>query len=62
MYIGLTYFAYFLQFFFVDDFDFAAVDSDELFGGKLRQSSDGVGSGHVGEIGQVFAGEVDAQR
>ena len=28
---------------------------------KFRQGSDGIGCGHVGEVGQVFSGEIDAQ-
>ena len=46
----------------VDEFDLSAVDSDELLVGKLREGADGVARRHVGEAGQIFTREVDAQR
>ena len=58
----LSNLAYLFQFLFVNEFDFPSVDDNQFLGGKVGQGSDSIGSGHVGKVGQVFSGEVNAQR
>ena len=57
----LSDFADFLQALFFDDFNFATINSNEFFGCKLREGTDGIASGHVREVGKVFARKVDTQ-
>lgn len=58
---SLSNLAYLFQFLFVNELDFPSVDDNQFLGGKVGQGSDGIGSGHVGKVGQVFSGEIDAQ-
>lgn len=57
----LSYLADFLQFLFVNDFDFAAIDCYQPLGGKLRQGTNGIRSSHVRQIGQIFPRKVNTQ-
>ena len=47
------------EFFFIYDFDFFAVQSDNTFCGKIRKGTDSIGRGHVGQVGQIFPGETN---
>ena len=57
----LAEFADFAQGGFVGDLNLAAVDHNHFFVDKCGQRADGVGGGHVGEVGQIFTRHVDAQ-
>ena len=46
----------------IDDFDFSPINCHDFLSRKCRERAYGIGSGHVGQVGKVFPGEVDRKR